>query len=152
MDWGTLLGTALGALVGVGSTLIVDRLRWQRDQTARQRDIKRQLYGEYLAALMRTRNQLKDIASSSLAAQDRALQAGEAFREGGAYELRYQMSITASAVVAEHSDASLRRLRDVRNQIREGATGDDLKETYHVLITVIKALRDAMRSDLEASG
>ncbi|MGW1255756.1 hypothetical protein ACWD5Q_11350 [Streptomyces sp. NPDC002513] len=150
MDWGPLLGTALGALVGVGSTVIVDRVRWQRDQTARQRDIKRQLYGEYLAALMRTRNQLKDIASSSLGAEDRALQAAESFREGGAYELRYQMSITASAVVVEHSDASLRRLREVRNQIQEGVTGDDLKEAYSIMMTTVKALWDAMRSDLEA--
>ena len=99
MDWGPLLGTALGAVVGVGSTLVSDRVRWRRDRTARQRDMKRQLYGEYLAALMRTRNQLKDIASSSLATEDRALKAGEAFREGGAYELRYQMSITAPAIV-----------------------------------------------------
>ncbi|MFF8599439.1 hypothetical protein ACF065_26475 [Streptomyces sp. NPDC015232] len=150
MDWGPLLGTALGALVGVGSTLIVDRVRWRRDQTARQRDVKRQLYGEYLAALMRTRNHLKDIASSSLDAEDRALQARETFREGGAYELRYQVSLTGSRVVAERSDESLRRLRDVRNQIQEGATGADLKEAYHALISAIKALRDAMRSDLEA--
>ena len=150
MDWGPLLGTVLGAVVGVSSTLISDRARWRRDQTARQRDVKRQLYGEYLAALMQTRNQLKDIASSSLVAEDRALQAGTAFREGGAYELRYQMSITASVTVVEHSDASLRRLRDVRNQIQAGSTGDDLKETYSILIATIKALRDAMRSDLEA--
>ncbi|MGP3980869.1 hypothetical protein [Streptomyces sp. KR80] len=120
---------------------------------ARQQDLRRQLYGEYLAALTRTRNQLKDIAgSTALVGDERARQAGEAYREGGAYELRYQMAITAPAQVVGPSEDALRRLRDMRDRIQEGVTGRTLDEEFGTLITTIKTLRDAMRSDLGADA
>lgn len=37
MDWTTLAGTALGTLVGVGSTLLANRARWRRDLADRNR-------------------------------------------------------------------------------------------------------------------
>ncbi|MEI5098351.1 hypothetical protein RB200_06390 [Streptomyces sp. PmtG] len=152
MDWGTLMGTGLGATIGVGSTLIADRIRWKRDQDARREDARRQLYGEYLSALTRTRSQLKEVRSADLALDERARRAGEVFRQGGAYELRYQMAITASAVVVERSDDALRKLRDVRDLIQDGAAEDTLQEEFGALIGTIKALRDAMRADLGSDG
>ncbi|MCZ4607648.1 hypothetical protein O3S80_28580 [Streptomyces sp. Lzd4kr] len=44
MDWTTLAGTALGALVGIGSTLLADRARWRRDLADRTRQERRQIY------------------------------------------------------------------------------------------------------------
>ncbi|WEV25629.1 hypothetical protein OYE22_10800 [Streptomyces sp. 71268] len=152
MDWGTLVGTALGATIGVGATLVADRLRWKREETTRKQDVRRQLYGEYLTALTRTRGRLKEVRRADLAVDERARQAAAIFLEGGAYELRYQMALTATAPVVEHSDAALRKLRDVRDRIQEGATDEELQEELHLLIRAIKTLRDAMRTDLEADA
>ncbi|MGH4033112.1 hypothetical protein ACQB60_29720 [Actinomycetota bacterium Odt1-20B] len=149
MDIGTLIGTGLGAVVGVGSTLIADRVRWKRDQSMRQQELKRQLYGEYLVALTRTRNQLKDLVRlPNLAAEERAQRAGDLYREGGAYEIRYQMAITAPKHIVEPSENALRRLRDLRDRIQENAPGTQLDSEFGRLIKAIKTLRDAMRTDL----
>ncbi|WP_128553973.1 hypothetical protein [Streptomyces triticagri] len=149
MDIGTLIGTGLGAVVGVGSTMLADRARWKRDELTRQQELKRQLYGDYLVALTRTRNQLKDLVrQSNLTPDELAHRAGELYREGGAYELRYQMAITASQRIVEPSDNALRRLRDVRDKIQEHAPGTQIDSELGRLIVAIKGLRDAMRSDL----
>ncbi|MGN9760774.1 hypothetical protein [Streptomyces sp. SD31] len=44
MDWTPLAGTALGTLVGVGSTLLADRARWRRDLSDRTRQERKQIY------------------------------------------------------------------------------------------------------------
>ncbi|HET6858741.1 MAG TPA: hypothetical protein VFH94_16830 [Streptomyces sp.] len=152
MDWGTLIGTGLGAVVGVGSTLIADRVRWKRDQGARQEDVKRQLYGEYLTALTRTRNELKELRGAAVAPDERARLAGQFYRQGGAYELRYQLAITAPTAVVECSEDALRKLRVVREKIEEDVTGAPLDEEFTALIHSVKSLRDATRSDLGADA
>ncbi|MFC7305800.1 hypothetical protein ACFQVC_16430 [Streptomyces monticola] len=153
MDIGTLIGTGLGAVVGVGSTLMADRVRWKRDRAARREDLKRELYGEYLAALTRTRNQLKDLVKArNFTPDERAHQAGELYREGGAYELRYQMSITAPEQVVKRSDDALRKLRDVRDRLQEQVTDSELDTEFTRLIKSVKSLRDAMRADLGADS
>ncbi|MFI9718479.1 hypothetical protein ACIHFE_02335 [Streptomyces sp. NPDC052396] len=151
MDWGTLVGTGFGAVVGVGSTLLSDRVRWRRDHAARQQDVKRQLYGEYLAALTRTRTDLKEVVRTTASAgEERARRAGDAYRDGGAYELRYQMAIIAPGRVVDPSETALRLLRDVRDHIRDGADQARLDSEFGRLTAAVKELRDAMRADLGA--
>ncbi|GGW51961.1 hypothetical protein GCM10010503_31130 [Streptomyces lucensis JCM 4490] len=122
MDWGTLWGTGLGAVMGVGSTLLADRIRWKRDQSTRLFDLRRQLYGDYLSALTRTRNELKHIGSSiDLDADERARHAGAAYREGGVPELRYQIAILAPQRVVGPAVEAHRRLRAVGSVGKPGA-------------------------------
>ncbi|MFD7510881.1 hypothetical protein ACFV5N_16340, partial [Streptomyces sp. NPDC059853] len=105
MDWGTLVGTAVGGVVALAATMIAERARSRRDEAVRRQESKRRLYVEYLAALTRTRNQLKDIVRSpSLGPEERARLSGEAYREGGAYELRHQMALFAPEPVLSASD------------------------------------------------
>jgi hypothetical protein len=155
VDWGTLIGTALGAVVGVGSTVLAERSRWKREFATRELSVRRQLYGDYLAALSRTRNELRGLARSpSVAAGERARLAGESFRSGGAYELRYQMAITAPEPVAEPSERALRALRDLHDRLEAGDihTDESWVECHEAFTTAMTALQAAMRADLETDG
>ncbi|RKN08576.1 hypothetical protein [Streptomyces radicis] len=148
MDWGTLIGTGVGGVVALAATMIAERARWRRDESVRRLETKRQLYADYLTALTRTRNHLKDIVQSpALAPEERVRQSAEAYREGGAYELRHQMGILASKPVVTAADEAFRRLRDIRDLVRDGKEGA-LKEEFDAMIHAIRTLRDAMRTDL----
>ncbi|MFB7500359.1 hypothetical protein ACFC09_37755 [Streptomyces sp. NPDC056161] len=48
MNWGKQLSTAIGALLGIGATLLVDRARHRREQANRVQDARRDLYTRYL--------------------------------------------------------------------------------------------------------
>ncbi|GAA2472311.1 hypothetical protein GCM10010406_05010 [Streptomyces thermolineatus] len=154
VDWGTLIGTGLGAAVGIGATLFAERSRWKRDQFSKEREVRRQLYAEYLAALSRTRNQLRDIARSpDLPADERAERAGERFRSGGAYELRHQMAIVAPEAVVGPSERALRRLRDLSDSLEAGAVHPEERWTtgHAAFGDALEELRTAMRKDLHAA-
>jgi len=62
MQWLTLAGTLLGAFIGVGSTLIVDRRRWLRERSKALFETRRQLYSDFLADLSTTREILRTVA------------------------------------------------------------------------------------------
>jgi hypothetical protein len=151
MDWGTLIGTALGAVVGVGSAVVAERSRWKREFVTRERAVRRELYGEYLAALSRTRNELRSVARSpSTPAAERARLASESFRSGGAYELRYQMAITAPESVAGPSERALLALRTLNDRLEAGDDHTDAtwSDAHEAFTEALAALRTAMRTDL----
>ncbi len=149
VGWETLIGTGLGAIFGIGSTLLVDRVRWRRDQNTRQGEIQRQLYGDYLAALEHTRTHLKDLRRlPDLAPDERARQVRDAFREGGTYELAYRIAITAPDTVVRGSEDAQHKLRDLRDALISGTECGTRSPVQAALRHAIKSLRDAMRSDL----
>lgn len=151
MDWGTLIGTALGASVGISATMLAERSRWKRETSARERAEKRQLYGEYLAALSRTRNELRALARShATPADERGREAGKAFRSGGAYELRHQMVLIAPEPVSALSVRTLHTLRDLVDRLEAGDVHTDgtWVHTHEAFIALLDDLRVAMRNDL----
>ncbi|MFD7665660.1 hypothetical protein [Streptomyces sp. NPDC059788] len=149
MGWETLVGTGLGAVVGVGSTLLADRVRWRREQDTRQKEVQRQLYGDYLAALERTRTHLKDLRRlPELTPDERARQVRAAFREGGTYELAYRIAITAPHFVVRPSEEAQRKLRDVRDALINGTECGTQSPVQVALRRAIRSLRGAMRSAL----
>ncbi|MEU9126321.1 hypothetical protein AB0C96_42085 [Streptomyces sp. NPDC048506] len=79
--------TALGAVIGVLATLTADLSRAKRTRQDNEHNTRRQLYADYLAALARTRNNLRLAARSAhTTPEERARKAIEAFKEGNAYE------------------------------------------------------------------
>jgi hypothetical protein len=79
MDWTTLAATALGAFVGVGSTLLADRVRWRRDQVDRTRQERRQIY---VTVLTKYRLAYEDMREAALTGdgRERAAAVRQAFR------------------------------------------------------------------------
>jgi hypothetical protein len=152
MDWSPLLSTLLGATIGLGSAVVLERGKSARDGRQRTLDQRRTVYAEYLSALSRTRNEIRLAASKdSEPAEERSKQAREAFKEGGAYELRYQVALLAPEQVVSASDAAFRALRDVRDVVVAGAVHGEAgyvsdRDKWE---SRFAALREEMRRDLK---
>lgn len=153
MDWGAIVGTVTGALIGVGATSLADRSRWRREQATRQTMIKRELYAAYLAAVAQSWNEIRAaVIDSDDAWPERARLASLAYRNGGVYELRYQVSITAPPNVVALSDQTMRGMRDLTNRLNAGQTyssWDELKRDNQAWFDAFNTMRRMMRLDLD---
>ncbi|MDJ1134022.1 hypothetical protein [Streptomyces iconiensis] len=151
MEWLSPISTALGAGIGVGATLLADRLRWRREREDRALETRQQLYAEYSAALSRIRTALNEAANDpGLSEGERRVRVRELFLAPGAYELRHQLAILAPQEVIGASSAAFKLLRDTRDRIAEGADAAsaeyaELEDAYDVAIA---ELRRVMRKDL----
>jgi hypothetical protein len=154
VDWTSPLSTLLGAAIGITSPLTVDRLRWRRARHDRQVSAKLETYARYLAALSSTRNELRLAArTNAVEPADRARIAAEAFKVGGAYELRYQVAISAPANVIDTSDRAFRALRDLRDLVESGKlrTDQEYRDQSDRWEKAFARLRQQVRDDLEQS-
>ncbi|MEV6397418.1 hypothetical protein AB0M39_22045 [Streptomyces sp. NPDC051907] len=153
MDWGTIIGTVTGAVIGVGATSLADRSRWRREQAASRSAIKRELYAAYLAAVAQAWNEIRAaVIDSDEPWPERARMASLAYRNGGVYELRYQMAITAPPNIVVLSDQTMRGIRDLTNKLSAGhtyASWDDLKSDNQAWFDAFNAMRRMMRLDLD---
>lgn len=152
MEWISLAGTALGAVIGVGSTLLAERVRWRRERAGQDLDVRRQLYADYTAALSRMRTALNECARVDLAADERRSRVRELFLAPGAYEIRHQLAIVAPMEVVGAARSAFVVLRDTRDLIGEGAGVDDpaYLELEERLDAAVAELRTLMRLDLGA--
>ena len=145
-----MVGTALGALLGVGSTVLVDHSRWKRDQRAQEHTGRREVYSQYLSALSLATHQLNDLRRhGSLTPDERKRKAGEILTASEAYQLRYKMLITAPEVLEgpiEQAFACLRNLRDCFDEHQ--VSGDLWDGAIAAMTDAIVALRRAIREDL----
>ncbi|MYU55361.1 MULTISPECIES: hypothetical protein [Streptomyces] len=151
MQWTALVSATVGAVIATLSSAYLDRHRWRRDQRDRISDTRRALYGEYLASLSKARNVFRSLArDADLGPTERERAARDGFAP--CYEIRYQMSITASVAVVAASEDAFRRLRDVRDHAAAGALAGD--EAYSggraEYETALTKLRAAMRHELGA--
>ncbi|GAA3776614.1 hypothetical protein [Streptomyces chiangmaiensis] len=156
MDWGLVVSTVTGAVIGVGATSLADRSRWRREQVDRHTTIKRELYGAYLAAVARTWSEIRAaIINSTEPWPERARLAAHAYRNGGMDELRYQISITAPPDIVALSDKVLRGMRDLVESLAAGQTFDDwveLRSANLVLFDAFDTMRGKMRLDLDPTS
>ena len=153
VDWGTLAGTAVGAVLGVSTTLLGERSRWRRESTSRERAAKQQLYGEYLAALWLTRHRLRDLKRSiGLSREERIKQAGEILESANAFQLLYQMHIMAPESLGAVADQTFLKLRHLRDRFDEPdvSIDPDWSATQGALGEALEALQRAMRLDLRS--
>ncbi|MEU7283408.1 hypothetical protein AB0A69_32220 [Streptomyces sp. NPDC045431] len=153
MEWTTLASTVVGAAIATFSGALLDRRRWHRDRLDRGTEVRRVLYGEYLARLSEARNACGRLArGTGLDADARRREAREAFEP--CVGLRYQMTITAPGPVVEASERVFRTLRDLRDTVADGARADSDaydagRERYN---DRLMELRAAMRKDLGADA
>jgi hypothetical protein len=152
VEWISPVSTALGALIGVGSTLLVDRLRWRRERADRALENRRQLYADFSAALSRMRTALNECAQEGAEAEGRSQRVRELFLAPGAYELRHEMAILAPHEVVDASRAAFLVLRDTRDCLLAGgdAGSTSYRELEDSLDEALAALRVIMRRDLGA--
>ncbi|MER7048949.1 hypothetical protein [Streptomyces jumonjinensis] len=126
MDWTTLLATGLGALIGVGSTLVGDRIRWRRDTSEIDRERLETRCVELLEALTNARDGIS-LASREVdtAASDRAQLARASFAGQNVYAKKYLLELIAPADVAQLADEASYELTVYRDAVADGAIFDD---------------------------
>ncbi|MEU6283080.1 hypothetical protein [Streptomyces sp. NPDC047028] len=153
MEWGTLAGTGIGALVGVGSTLLADRVRWRRDDADRARRERRDIY---VTCLTKYRLAYEDMHTAATVHRDgpharRESAVREAFRASGCDEVRETALICAPeemSAVIEDVYASLRELLEVFAAGEPALGTPEFEESRLRHARAVWAARAAMREEL----
>lgn len=104
----------VGAVLGIGSTMVVDRTRYRREQASRVQasrvqDSLRDLHSGYLAALNASSSSLRVIMLRESDAAARYQAALDASRDAAVLTQRYGVVLQAPPTVHEKSDWAYRR-------------------------------------------
>ena len=150
MTWLPLLATLLGAVIALGSTLLVERRRERREDRTERRKTKREVYARYLAAHAETRTQLRVLSvASDLTDEERGYRAFTAY--AACYAPRYELAVLAPQAVLTLAIEFDKRARDLRDVVIEGTNiqsqGGERMQKY---LAAMKLVHTAMRADLGA--
>jgi hypothetical protein len=150
VNWGTLAATALGALLGVGSTFFAEHTRWLRDRRTQEHKDRRETYSRYLSTLSLTTHQLNDLWLHGPSEPDeRRRMVGEILTTSGAYQLRWRMLITAPEALDGPIEQAFGCLRNLRDRFYDPEVSKDQWDGAIAAISdAIDVLRIAMRDDL----
>ena len=154
MDWTVPLSTLMGALVGVGSTLLVDVVRSRRDRTRQLMEVRRQVYAKFLEALTNTDGELQMLAASQSTSVDE-IAIRVTWRKYSLLALRYEVELIAPKSVTETANAAYKTLRDMRNAIgtAELSVGfprsPEWEAVHRPYVDAIDTLRSSMRADVQ---
>ncbi|MFD6529469.1 hypothetical protein [Streptomyces sp. NPDC060184] len=149
MEWMTLVATLLGAVIAMGSTLLIENRKDRREAAGEWRRGRRELYGAYLGTLSQVRGELQLlILDRTPADADRQVRARQSFAK--CYELRYQLEVFAPRAVVEPALRYFRSVRRLRDEAGAGVVdGDDRCERAFVdVMDALAEVRDAMRLDM----
>ncbi|MER5890801.1 hypothetical protein ABT160_43870 [Streptomyces sp. NPDC001941] len=151
MEWTALVATVLGAAIGVGSTLAVDRARWERDTGERDREVFRSTAADFLNALTEARDAISDASRAAhLPTAERADLARAGFLDHGVHAQQYQLELIAEPRVARLANEAAQHLLAYRDAVIAGHLREDeqcaqarraFREARQELMS---ALRDAL--------
>jgi hypothetical protein len=147
VNWITPIVALVGTFLGAVITWWTERRRWRREQEAKRIELRRVVYGDYLAALHTASEGLRDVSE---AADTEPAEARAAFRAGNIYATREQVGLLAPAEVVKVAKLAFRQLRELRDL----ASADAPRKTRHydaVLVeygATLDRLRECMREDL----
>ncbi|MFE4801801.1 hypothetical protein ACFRFL_44390 [Streptomyces sp. NPDC056708] len=125
MEWTTLFSTAFGAVIGVGSTLLADRLRWHRDTSERDREALRTFYAQFLEALTQARDIVSQASRDSNTSEEDRRIAPTALFDHGVYVKQYQLELLAPPQVVTKARDAAHKLAQYRDVVAAGARRDD---------------------------
>lgn len=151
MAWTAVVSTLLGAVVGLLSVLLADRVRWQRERAERWSVARREVYAAYLAALQQAGEGLRIVSlGHGPAGTTRDAAARAAFRDAALVPAREQVVLTAPADVVHAADEAFRHLRALRVRVGEGQDvhSPGYREDLERFHERLHALRNAVRTDL----
>ncbi|MFD0685692.1 hypothetical protein [Actinomadura fibrosa] len=152
MSWIPVLATAMGAVIGLGSALLTEHLRFRREHHQRFAAVRREAYTDYLSALHEANEAMRGVALGEYPDSTPQQAARAAFRAAGVTKAREHIILVAPPAVITAADQAFRSLRTMRDRIGQG---EQLAEYEPVLLAYgehLHELRDAIRHDLGASG
>ncbi|WP_344535701.1 hypothetical protein [Streptomyces albiaxialis] len=122
-EWATLVGTALGAVMGVGATLVGEQVRWRRTTRDNKLQDRRNLYADCLVSFRRAHEGMRLAADEDHASPEaRAARIRQVYRESGCDEARERLLLTATDEAASAINASYLSLREIREIFAAGST------------------------------
>ncbi|MER5745667.1 hypothetical protein ABT097_20640 [Streptomyces sp. NPDC002225] len=125
MEWTALIATAVGAAIGVGSTLVTDRATWRRGTREQDREALRTAAARFLEALTEARDTISDASGSAhLPPDERAQLARAAFTAHSLYSKQYQLELLAPSEVAESARDATHQLLRYRDAVAAGHLRD----------------------------
>jgi hypothetical protein len=150
-----MLSTVLGAVIGLGSALAGDRIRWRREQSDRRLSIRREVYVVYLDALHEANQGMRAVSLGDFPSdttRDHAARA--AFRRAGVNQAQEHLVLVASEPVIQAAVETSTALRRLRDRIRTGQdhTSADYQAEFEVFTDRLHDLRNAIRHDLGAEA
>ncbi|MFD9004064.1 hypothetical protein ACFV0T_24385 [Streptomyces sp. NPDC059582] len=153
MDWLAPMNTLTGAAIGVGSTLLADRLRWRRDRAALNQDTRRQAYAAFMGALSDAYTRLHEIARDDHPAEEARRAAHEVFVSSKVYPLRYELALIAPWEVMDPTNQAFWKIRDLRDLVSTGVTtrDPDFRRQTRDYLAATEEAQVAMRRDLGTS-
>ncbi|WP_280402440.1 hypothetical protein [Nocardia carnea] len=152
LEWLAVAGTLGGALLGAGSTMMVETLRARRERVGRLEETRRQVYVKTLTALTQTDTALQALAIEGPTPLGRA-EATAAFRSHDLVATIYELELIAPEPVSDSAWEVYRRLRDIREMLiarpvvveRAGAGSPEWQAVHNPFLTALDGLRGAMR-------
>jgi hypothetical protein len=153
VEWGTLVGTALGAVLGIGATLAGEHLRWRRTVRHNRLQDRRTMYADCLVTLRRAHEAMRLAADEDDSdPQLRAARIRQAFQASGCDEARERLVLTAPDDVSEAVDASYHALRRIRETLASGSTlaSHEYDAARQAHGDATRAARTVFRRDLAA--
>ncbi|MBS2965297.1 hypothetical protein KGA66_19765 [Actinocrinis puniceicyclus] len=156
MAWGTLVAAALGAVIGIGSTLVTDTLRSRRELDQRWSDTKRLVYVRFLSALARAHSRMVVVAFGDLPADERRHAVHHAFhadpQHADAKSVLRELGITAPNHVYRQGLKVYGLLREVRELLAQPAItldSEDYEPVIGAFFAQLEFLQESMRDDLQ---
>jgi|SRR5450631_436309 hypothetical protein len=152
MDWLPLTSTLLGALIGVGSALVVDRAKWRRDQEQQAREKRRAVYVEFLCALHTARESVW-LLSIGIIPPGKSLEdaAREILPKSEVWIAGERLLITAPQTVIDVADMVTKELRHLRDVVGAGYTDEspEYRQAESTYVHAVVNLRATIRNDLD---
>ena len=153
VEWSSLVGTGLGAVVGVGATLVGEHVRWRRTTRDNRQQDRRNLYADCLVSFRRAHEAMRLAADEEHASpQARAARIRQVHQASGCDEARERLILTATNEVVTAIDASYTSLRKIREVLASGATvpTPDYQAARQAHRDATEAARNVLRRDLNS--
>lgn len=159
VDWIAPVSTLVGGLLGVGSTLAVDRVRWRRDRHQQFAEVRRVTYVRFVTAAIETEGALHHLAATADGALDQ-ISAMKVWREHKLALCREELRLIAPPAIVEAAQRVHDRLVDLRNtlttsKITVGVKGNpgspEWIAIYEPFDAAVWSLRDVLRSDVQGA-
>jgi hypothetical protein len=150
MSWIPVLATALGAVIGLGSGLLIDQVRSSRDNAQRSLTARRDAYVGYLSALHDANEAMRAVALGQYS-PDLTRPGGIPGRQRHSGTRTDHPPGTGGPVIAA-ADEAFRSLRTLRDRIGQGEVLAEYEPVLANYARCLQVLRDAVRHDIGVKG
>jgi hypothetical protein len=155
VEWLSLVGAGVGAVLGVGATLIGEHAQWRRTSRESRLQERRSVYAECLVSFRRAHEDMRVAADEDYEGpQARAAGIRQVFRASGCDETRERLVLMATEDVIAAIDAVYVSLREIREVLARGSTvpSPDYQSARLAHREATEAAREILRRDLRFRG